>query len=202
MIISLTRAKSNKEVVLSTELVDWLEKECKKESWSLTDCDSVVSSSLGLAKSNHKVSSEHIFDKLKNIEQQLKVLLLKYLVEQSQIAPITSEEKKGDSTKFILDELKDVKQQQQSLLYTQHTQELMLQEKIHEIEKQACIANLEHQKQLQRIAESAASSLTVASLAFERQREKQMQNTENDDQYFNEQGYGCCGTLNSFGKDN
>ena len=88
------------------------------------------------------------------------------------VAPIASEEKKA--TKLIRDELNDMNHQQQSMLHTQHTQELMLQEKLHELEKQAFIVNLEHQKQLQRIAESAASLLTMASLALERQRETQI----------------------------
>ena len=201
-IISLTRAKSNKEVVVSTELVDSLENESKKESWSIKDDDSDFNSLMGPAKSNNKVSSEYIFDKLKNIEKQQKILLLNNLFQQSLIPPLTLEEKKDESTKLILDELNDMKQQHQSLLHTQHTQQLMMQEKIHELEKQVCIANLEHQKQLQRIAESAASSLTMASLALKRRYAHQRQNTENDDQELNEQGNGCCGTFNLFGDDN
>ena len=156
---------------------------------------------MGPAKSNNKVSSEYIFDKLKNIEKQQKILLLNNLFQQSLIAPLASEEKKDESTKLILDELNDMKQQHQSLLHTQHTQQLMMQEKIHELEKQVCIANLEHQKQLQRIAESAASSLTMASLALKRRYAHQRQNTENDDQELNEQGNGCCGTFNLFGDE-
>lgn len=97
---------------------------------------------------------------------------VKNLSEFDIVAPIASEVKKA--TKLIRDELNDMNQQQQSLLHTQHNQELMLQEKVHELEKQAFIVNLEHQKQLQRIAESAASLLTMASLALERQRETQI----------------------------
>ena len=161
-----------------------MENESKKESWSIKDDDSDFNSLMGPAKSNIKVSSEHIFDKLKNIEKQQKILLLNNLFQQSLIAPLASEEKKDESTKLILDELNDMKQQHQSLM---HTQQLMMQEKIHELEKQVCIANLEHQKQLQRSAESAASSLTMASLALKRRYAHQRQNTENDDQELNEQ---------------
>lgn len=142
--------------------------------------------SMVLMKSRNPVKSTRnvskcILDKLAKIEQQQQLL--------------TVEENRDESIKHILAELKDIRQQQQVEIYTQHHRELMLQQKIHELEKETAIAGNQLHTQVQLIAAAAASSSKMTSLAFEQPRDPPVfvlrGDVEDDDQTL-QHNYGEC----------
>jgi len=86
-----------------------------------------------LMKSEHSSKSSRkdskcILDKLEKIEEQQKRLVI--------------DDYKDESIKLILKELKDIRHQQQMEIYTQHQRELLLQQKIHELEKETVNAGI------------------------------------------------------------
>ena len=86
-----------------------------------------------LMKSKHSSKSSRkdskcILDKLEKIEEQQKRLVI--------------DDYKDESIKHILKELKDIRHQQQMEIYTQHQRELLLQQKIHELEKETVNAGI------------------------------------------------------------
>jgi hypothetical protein len=104
-----------------------------------------------LMKSKHssksfRKDSKCILDKLEKIEQQQKLLVI--------------DDNKDESIKHILKELKDIRHQQQMEIYTQHQRELLLQQKIYELEKETVNAGIQLHAQVRKIAAAQRKKLS------------------------------------------